>query len=834
MIKPKTGLGILIISVLALILSACSQAQIFVPLEQSADSKSTGSRQAYISQQVWVDDKALQSVSLLDNQSVRIRFQLHIAPTDQGAVSNLHLLAWYNGQAFVNRQGNWQPYQQGTPLPGYQTTTLSASQTIELTASALPAGEYLFYAGYQNRQGEILYNRMPVQFMVYAAGQSGLRRVQQPDFLANLLLQAQQNPQTDIMMVDTAVVGIDGKEAASTASATSDSDSNGATDAAAATSGTNLQEAGVDEADRVKTWQDKLYAIDSCEQILNKQADYFIPGSTQNYCLQTWQLQETPAQATQLDSISLSGILSAPQIYLDTQENDLSLLVLSSSFTQNLWSSWYYPSYWQNQKVQLQWFRVDQQGLPSRQQQISLDGAYVSSHKVGHTLYLLSRFAPEISVPEPPYPVIMDDGDKPADSGQAVTTARQQKKTQDSTQFLPQININGQQHALVTANDCYIAMQATTQYPSANLMVLSAIPLDAPEQYQSICISGNIETFYMSQQALYLASSRMDYERQGNTLIYPPDGDYQTEIHKFAFAGTQLQYKGSAQIPGHLGWEQDKQSFRFGENQGFLKVATSLGDTWNKTSRTRVSVLTEDTQSQSLTEIAYLDHLGKTGEKLYAARFIGKYGYLVTFRKTDPLYILDFSDPYQPKVAGELYTNGYSDYLHPIGEHYLLGLGKDAVSTADADNAWYQGLKLSLFDLSDPTNPQEVNKVIIGKRGTSSNALIDHHAFSSLNLASGQTRIVFPVSLHETEPQNSYYSADDPRKYYQFTHNALYVFDFTGTDQANPQLQYKGKLIVNDDHTQDTYNDRGIIQGDSLHYWHNGDILSALAEDLSL
>ena len=125
--------------------------------------------------------------------------------------------------------------------------------------------------------------------------------------------------------------------------------------------------------------------------------------------------------------------------------------------------------------------------------------------------------------------------------------------------------------------------------------------------------------------------------------------------------------------------------------------------------------------------------LGKPGEQLYASRFIGNRGYLVTYRLTDPLYVLDLSDPADPKVAGELEVDGYSDYLFPLSENLLLGVGKDAISdgaSGDGRFAWYQGVKVSLIDVSDPARPREAARSIIGRRGTDATVLRDHHGIA--------------------------------------------------------------------------------------------------------
>ena len=112
------------------------------------------------------------------------------------------------------------------------------------------------------------------------------------------------------------------------------------------------------------------------------------------------------------------------------------------------------------------------------------------------------------------------------------------------------------------------------------------------------------------------------------------------------------------------------------------------------------------------------------GERIYAVRFIGDVGYVVTFRQTDPLYTVDLADPDRPRVMGELKIPGYSAYLHPVGDDLLLGVGQEAT-----DDGRVQGLQLSLFDVSDLARPVRLQKAQIGQRFSSSAAEWDHHAF---------------------------------------------------------------------------------------------------------
>ncbi|HTE64092.1 MAG TPA: beta-propeller domain-containing protein, partial [Solirubrobacteraceae bacterium] len=112
------------------------------------------------------------------------------------------------------------------------------------------------------------------------------------------------------------------------------------------------------------------------------------------------------------------------------------------------------------------------------------------------------------------------------------------------------------------------------------------------------------------------------------------------------------------------------------------------------------------------------------GERIYAVRFLGDVGYVVTFRQTDPLYTVDLSDPANPRVRGELKIPGYSAYLHPVGDDLLLGVGQEAT-----DDGRVQGLQLSLFDVSDLARPVRVQQARLGQRWSSSAVEWDHHAF---------------------------------------------------------------------------------------------------------
>jgi uncharacterized secreted protein with C-terminal beta-propeller domain len=153
---------------------------------------------------------------------------------------------------------------------------------------------------------------------------------------------------------------------------------------------------------------------------------------------------------------------------------------------------------------------------------------------------------------------------------------------------------------------------------------------------------------------------------------------------------------------------------------------------------------------------------------------MGDKAYLVTFKKVDPFFTLDLSDPYNPKILGILKIPGYSDYLHPYDENHIIGIGKDTVESESGDFAWYQGLKIALFDVSDFDNPKELAKVIIGDRGTNSPVLYDHKA---LLFDRERELLVLPISLYEISDEIKEKNNGDPGwTYGEFTFQGAFVY----------------------------------------------------------
>ncbi len=237
----------------------------------------------------------------------------------------------------------------------------------------------------------------------------------------------------------------------------------------------------------------------------------------------------------------------------------------------------------------------------------------------------------------------------------------------------------------------------------------------APVDSDSILADGR--TVYASQESLYVATERWSEPRPADTSDPPR---MTTAIHKFDISDpASTVYRGSGTVPGYL-----MSQWSLSEHAGVLRVASTEEPTWwnpGPREQSESFVTTLRAEGGALVQLGQVGGLGK-GERVYAVRFAGDTGYVVTFRQVDPLYTLDLSSPSHPTVVGELKIRGYSAYLHPLGGDLLLGVGQDAT-----DEGRVLGTQLSLFDVSDPRRPARLQARQLGSSW--SEAESDHHAF---------------------------------------------------------------------------------------------------------
>jgi len=212
----------------------------------------------------------------------------------------------------------------------------------------------------------------------------------------------------------------------------------------------------------------------------------------------------------------------------------------------------------------------------------------------------------------------------------------------------------------------------------------------------------------------------------------------ETVLHRFVIDAdaASSDYGSTGLVPGRM-----LNQFAIDELDGYLRVATTTpGETLADDSN-GIYVLAEGDGTMAL--VGKVEGIG-LGEDIRSARFVGKVGYLVTFHKTDPLFVLDLSDPLAPAVAGEIVVPGFSTYLHPIDDAHLLTIGYDAEDMGAF--SWFSGIRLQLFDVSDMGNPALVGAEVIGTRGTSTDAATNHLAFTWMP---SEGRLALPMVVCE-------------------------------------------------------------------------------------
>lgn len=260
-----------------------------------------------------------------------------------------------------------------------------------------------------------------------------------------------------------------------------------------------------------------------------------------------------------------------------------------------------------------------------------------------------------------------------------------------------------------------ISVNQVMYYPgdtTPEYLMIAAVDIrDAATPSTVEAILGSGSQIYMNDNALYIA--RQDYSDMSGTT---------TSLSKFSIDGLKVGFAGGGKVKGTL-----LNQFSMDEFEGHLRVATT---SWGMQSTNAVYVL-----DSGLNVVGQVENLAP-GETIYSARFMGAKGYIVTFRQIDPLFVLDLSIPSAPKVTGELKVPGFSNYLHPVAENLILGIGQGTQDIYTRDTSGQEvvigtrtaGIKFSLFDVSDMGKPVELKTLTLGGAGSYAEMLYNHKA----------------------------------------------------------------------------------------------------------
>ncbi len=627
---------------------------------------------------------------------------------------------------------------------------------------------------------------------------------------------------------------------------------------------TNVQEQGVDEKDWVKLSGDgsRLYVLNSAypyyggptvgvpEPVgdLDIGSDELPSGTSIpapeaiDTTLRIMQLDKDAPDASSLRDLAvpLDGRYAEGFYLYETAGKSQAVLTSTGN---NFWAYWSESSVFGGLDSLITRVDVTDPSTASITGSLTVDGQIVSSRRIGKYLFFASRFYPTIPG-EQPY------DQSPEEWQQAVNNA-------DVADLLPQYSVDGADNrtALIDPAECFVSdAPSNNDYYSPDIITLAVVDLDTLQISDSECYLGASETLYASPEAVFLATTQYDYSvgpiAEDGRLIDVESGAFpvdiiwydpriDTDIHQFDIDGGQLAYAGSGTVNGHLGWNELRKPFRMSEKDGYLRVATVNDRQGMNESPILVTVLKAD-GTGDLETVSTLPNpsqpafIGKPGEQLYASRFLGDRAYLVTFRQTDPLYVIDLSDPAQPTLAGELEVNGYSDYLHPIDEDFLLGIGRDA----DPSTGRVLGIKLSLFNVSNPASPLEVQSVLVGQQGTDSRALFDHRAITVQRATElHPARVSFGINVYGQALPSSSATGEDVFRNYNWNYSGLHGFDITtGTDAG---IASRGALVVESPGGNDAYNypsyadDRSVMVNDSLFYIRGDRVYAAPWDDLA-
>lgn len=364
-------------------------------------------------------------------------------------------------------------------------------------------------------------------------------------------------------------------------------------------------------------------------------------------------------------------------------------------------------------------FDVSDREQPKEIRRFEQDGSYVSSRVSDGTLYLVSqKYVWGDS----------SDEDTPLDelvpvTGDSLNQASQLLEAQ-SIVYCPDVEID------------------------PVYTVVSALNLsDCQQPANTKAVLGSADEIYMSKDNLYLAGSS--------------DGS-STNLVRVAVEDSDIHFAATGKVPGQVLGQ-----FSMDESGGYFRVAsTSFSD-----SGTVNNLYVLD---QSLKQVGSVEGLAP-GESIKSVRYLGDTAYVVTFREVDPLFAIDLSTPSKPKVLGQLKTPGFSEYLHPVDSSTLIGFGTNT-TVAENGAVMENGMKLSLFDVSDPLHPKESQVFYLGNQGSSSEGKENHKAF----FYDGQRgQIGFPTTIATQVDKDK---ADPLSSQNEITFSGYLLLDFSKED----------------------------------------------------
>lgn len=535
-------------------------------------------------------------------------------------------------------------------------------------------------------------------------------------------------------------------------------------------SGTYTVEAGVDEFDYARYDGSYLYVAPSR-----------FSNSTSARALRILRTEPANGSALEVSSIPIEANQRVLGIYV--ADGRLVMLASPAGYGDRgpFGLAWTAFAHWPPTELSIRVFDVGDPAHPAEILSAQMDGMFVETRRVGDRVYLITRHVPAVlSQPD----------------------ARARLPATTLADLLPKIRSAGNSRPLVTASDCYISNEPNHRGYQI-LTSITSFSLRNPGDLVSTCYNESANGVYASTTALYV-SQQVSAENSMSS---------RTRIHKFTFTAAAPDYAGSVEVPGSV-WTGGQQDFRMNEHQGMLRVMTTeLTQDPDDFQDHRLYVLRPRPNELALEIVSRLPNdsrpaeIGRPNEALYGVRFLGDRAFAVTYRRVDPFYVLDLANPADPQVEGELEIEGFSEFLHPVTQNLLLGIGTTG----------FRNVKVELFDVSTLDQPQSRGSLVIEGLATYSEAVSERHAFTYLP-ADVSDRFAIPAVVTSSSPTGE-----------TLVDSSLHQFEILGKQSAaSASLQRSGVVTppVANDSEREVSTSRAFIHGDTVYYVRDGRVWS--------
>jgi inhibitor of cysteine peptidase len=452
-----------------------------------------------------------------------------------------------------------------------------------------------------------------------------------------------------------------------------------------ATSKTNVQVDGIDEGDRIKVDGDYLYFV--------RENDIVIASTNGKASRVKSTIHEQDYYIREI-FIQDDLLITIGQTHQSIREK-----VTSNNTSSKRTSADFIRPYYAQQTT-VYFYDISDKENPKRLREFTMEGNVTASRKMNGFLYLVANNFP-------PYHIFRED---------------EKSDNIDPRPFVID--------TAVSIDPKPVDFENMHFFPDSNeqsFMLISAIDLnDMKKEHNMKAYLGSSNQIYMSKEHLYTAIHKYKLTEttgpEGSKVLQiaePAD----TQIIQFHIQDENIAFNAKTIVNGTL-----INQFAMDERNNTFRVATTKGNSWDEKNPSTNNIYTFDINLHSLGKVEGLAE----GERIYSVRFMEDVAYMVTFKQVDPLFVIDLKDAKNPRVLGELKIPGFSNYLHPLDDNHVIGFGQhtalEKVEWRDEPVVRPKGLKISVFDVTDPTNPIEKFVEILGQGGSYSEVNHNHRA----------------------------------------------------------------------------------------------------------